>query len=483
MTADVSGLTDGAAYHREMTATDDPVDTWQTPFLQGLMAPVSDERDDVELAVVGDLPAGLHGMFVRNGPNPQFAPMGPYHPFDGDAMLHGVYFEGGEVRYRNRWIESRGLLAERSRGRACYGGMSNYSVPPPEIVDEGGMLKNTGNTHTVRHAGRYFGLLEAGPPTEFDRELSTLGEWDFDGRLQGPMTAHPKIDPVTGEMLFFGYSPIAPYLRYHEVSASGELINSVDLDLPAPVMMHDFVITEHYALFFDSPAVFDLHALLDGREPMSWQPDNGTRVGVMRRGGSADDVRWFEMENCYVVHFLNAWESGETIEIRAPRMADMPGGFEFEEPGDAREPMPWRWVLDLTTGLVTDAQVDDVPGEFPRINDGYAGRRSRYGYDSLARGWDFDFDFHGVRKRDHETATVQQYTYADSAVSGEHAFIPDPDGVAEDDGWLMSFVTDRVTERSELMVLDAGDVEAGPIARVQMEARVPIGFHANWFAD
>jgi carotenoid cleavage dioxygenase len=466
-----------------MTDTTEPTDTWQTPFLQGLLAPVSDERDDLDLKVIGELPAGLEGMFVRNGPNPQFAPIGAYHPFDGDAMLHAVYFEGGAVRYRNRWIESKGLIAERARDRACYGGMSNFQIPESDIVAEGGMLKNTGNTHTVRHAGRYFGLLEAGPPTEFDRDLETIGEYDFDGRLQGPMTAHPKVDTVTGELCFFGYSPVAPYLRYHEVDPAGALVNSIEINIPAPVMMHDFVITEHFAVFFDSPAVFDLKALFSGHEPMSWQPDNGTRVGIVRRGGSSDDVRWFEMDNCYVVHFFNAWESGDTIEIRAPRMADMPGGFEFEQPGDAREPMPWRWVLDLTTGLVTDEQTDDTPGEFPRINEHYTGRQTRYGYNCVARGWDFDFDFNGVTKYDNQTDTSQAYRYADTQVSGEHAFVPDPNGSAEDDGWLMSFVTDRETEQSELMVLDAGDVEAGPVARVQMRARVPIGFHANWFAS
>ena len=143
-----------------MTATD----TWQTPFLQGLMAPVTDERDDRDLQVIGEIPAGVRGMFVRTGPNPQFAPLGAYHPFDGDGMLHAVYFEDGKARYRNRWIESKGLLAERARGHACYGGMSNFQFPPSDVIEEGGMLKNTANTATVRHAGRMFSLLEAAPP-------------------------------------------------------------------------------------------------------------------------------------------------------------------------------------------------------------------------------------------------------------------------------------------------------------------------------
>ncbi len=459
------------------------LDTWQTPFLQGLMAPVTEERDDPDLEVVGKIPANLRGMFVRTGPNQQFAPLGAYHPFDGDGMLHAVYLQEGTARYRNRWIESKGLLAERARGHACYGGMSNFQFPADDVLLEGGLLKNTANTATVRHAGRYFSLLEAGPPTEFDHDLATIGEYTYDGRLQGPMTAHPKVDPVSGEMRFIGYSPMAPYLRYSEVNAAGKLVHSTEIDIPAPVMMHDFVITQNYAIVLDAPAVFDMDRMLEGGDPMNWLPGNGTRFGIIPRGGSNEDVRWFETANCYVVHFFNAWESGNTIEIRAPRMEDMPGGFQFENPGAAREPMPWRWVIDLTTGKVTDEQTDDVAGEFPRVNEQHTGQRTRYAYNCPQRTWDFEFDFHGVVKYDIDTDTSQSHYYSDTEVSGEHVFVPDPDGTAEDDGWLMSFVTDRATEQSELVILDARDIASGPVARVKMVARVPIGFHGNWFAD
>ena len=459
------------------------IDTWDTPFLKGLMAPVADERDDHDLQVVGEIPQALRGMFVRTGPNPQFAPLGAYHPFDGDGMLHAVYLEDGKARYRNRYIESKGLLAERRRGRACFGGMSNFQFPDRDVLAESGVLKNTANTAMVRHSGRYFSLLEAAPPTEFDRELRTVGEHDFGGRLQGPMTAHPKVDPVSGEMLFFGYSPTSPYLRYHEVNAAGDLVHSTDIDIPAPVMIHDFVITEHYAIFIDAPAVFDLHQMLQGGEPMSWQPDRGTRIGVIPRGGSNADIRWFDIENSYVVHFFNAWEQGTTIEVRAPRMPDMPGGFQFVDPGDARAPLPWRWTIDLATGTVSEGPTGDTSSEFPRVDERLTGRPTRFGYACPQRTWDFEFDFEGVYKYDFHTDAVETHLYASTEVCGEHIFAPDPDGTSEDDGWLLSFVTDRATERSELVILDARDVTAAPVARVQMATRVPLGFHAAWFAD
>lgn len=454
------------------------------PDLRGNLMPSAEELTVDRCHVDGTVPTGLRGTFIRNGPNPMFEPLSSYHMFDGDGMLHGVTFGDDGVSYKNRWIRSKGLGAELRNGQAVYSGLSEVMhFPGRELTGDAGPIKNPANTHIIGHAGRLLALWEGGVPTEVTAALDTVGEFDFDGKLVGAMTAHPRLDPSTGELFFFAYSLFEPYLRYHVADASGALIHSVDIDLPAPVMMHDFVVTEHYSIFFDAPAVFDLDRMLQGGDPMTWKPDNGTRIGVIPRGGSGGDVRWFEVDNCYVVHFFNAWESGTTIEIRAPRMPDMPGGFQFDNPGAAREPMPWRWTIDLATGTVTDSQVSDLASEFPRVNDLHAVHPTRYGYACPQRTWDFAFDFEGVIKYDFQTGDTHAHYYRDSQVSGEHAFAPDPAGTAEDDGWLLSFVTDRETEQSELIILDARDVEAEPVARVKMAARVPIGFHANWFAD
>lgn len=462
-----------------MSTTTPPV----SPFLTGLMAPVTDERDDHDLQVIGELPAGLRGMFVRNGPNPQFAPLGTYHPFDGDGMVHAVYLEDGGARYRNRWVESKGLEVERERGHSLYGGMAAFVMPDPDVVERGGLIKNTGNTHTVRHAGNIYALLEACLPTRLSRELETLGEWDFDGKVAGAVTAHPKIDPVSGEMLFFGYQPFPPYLRYHVAGPDGSIVHSADLDLPNPVMIHDFAVTEHYTLFLDSPALFDVHAIASGGPLVRWAPELGTRIGVLPRYGTNDDLRWFDVDDQYVVHFFNAWDHGDTIEIRAPRFSSMPGGFEFDNPVGREAPMPWRWTIDLAAGSIRDEQTDDLGGEFPRVNDDRATRETRFLYNCTARTWEFEFEFDGVVKYDTQTGSATHHVYATSEVSGEHVFAPDPDGTAEDDGWLLSFVTDRATDTTDLVVLDARDLAAGPVARVRVPRRVPIGFHANWFPE
>lgn len=454
-----------------------------SPFLRGLMAPVMDERDDRDLEVVGDLPAGMRGVFTRNGPNPQFAPMGAYHPFDGDGMLHAVYFENGRARYRNRWVESAALLAERKRGRACYGSVSEFRLPDEDVMAEGGFMKNNANTHFVRHAGHYFALMEAGKPTEVTRDLETIGEYDFGGKLTGPMTAHPKFDRKTGEMVFFGYSPLPPFLQYHVADASGALVHSEIIDVPSPVMMHDFVVTDRHSIFFYSPAVFDVEAMMRHEPGIRWEPERGMRIGVLPRRGGNDDVRWFDVPPCYIVHFFNAFEDGNKIEIHAPRFESMPGGLQFDSPEQTEAPYPWRWSIDLESGRVSDEQTDDRPGEFPRINDDRAGLRHRYMYNTMARNWEFGFDFNAVVKYDIESGESQSYTHGDTTVVGEHIFAPNPQATAEDDGWVLTMATDRLTERSELLILDARQLGKGPIARVKMPRRVPIGFHANWMPE
>lgn len=453
------------------------------PFLQGLLEPVSDERDDPDLTVEGELPTQLSGIFTRNGPNPQFTPTNAYHPFDGDGMVHALYFENGSVRYRNRWIESAGLLAERRRGRACYGSVSEFLSTPQDVIEEAGLMKNNANTHFVRHGGHFLALMEAGKPTELTRELQTVGEYDFGGRLEGPMTAHPKIDPVTGEMIFFGYSPMPPYLQYYVADRDGKITHHAVIDIPNPVMMHDFVVTRNYTIFLDSPVIFDVEAMFRGEPGIRWQPELGTRLGILPRKGRGDQIRWFEIDTCSVVHFFNAWDVDGRIEIYAPVFATMPGGLRFDSPEQSEEPFPYHWSIDMTTGTVTGAWMDDRSGEFPRINDNRACQQTRYLYNSLARDWAFEFNFHGVIKYDLETGSAREFIYGANETSGEHAFAHDPQGDAEDAGWLMSIVSDRDTRASYLSILDARDVAAGPVAKVHLPRRVPIGFHANWLAE
>jgi carotenoid cleavage dioxygenase-like enzyme len=456
------------------------------PFLTGNLFPIDREMDAVACPVVGELPQGLVGTFVRNGPNPMFEPVGRYHMFDGDGMLHAVTFGQGAPSYRNRWIRSRALEAEMHHGRALYHGLGELmEFPDPDLVGDAGPIKNPANTHNVRHAGRYLALWEGGPPTEVTADLDTVGEWDFAGRLRGGMTAHPRLDPRTGEMFFFAYSPLPPFLRYHVVDATGVLVHSIEIDVPAPVMMHDFVITEHHAVFLDSPIVFNM--AFDGGPMVSWKPENGTRLGVLPRHGDAHEIRWFEVEAGHVQHFWNAWVEGDHIELSGSRLAHPEFGMDTggdldHSSSDATAGRPTRYRIDLAAGTAEWEQFDDIGGDFCRFNDEFDGVRNRYDYMSAFAGSeDAIGDFDAIVKYDSVTGARTMWRAGEHGHVGEAVFAPDPSGAEEDDGWLVCAVFDAADDRSEVCVLDARDVAAGPVARVQIPQRMPFGFHANWF--
>ncbi len=458
-----------------ISATDDP-------FLSGGYTPVDTERDDLALPVIGKLPDGLAGMLLRNGPNPMFAPKGRYHIFDGDGMLHGLTLDGaGGASYRNRWVRTEGLAAEMRRGAAIYGGMANGDFPTAEETAGGPSMKNVANTNVVCHAGRILCLWEAGSPTEVTEELETVGLHDFDGAFTSAFTAHPKIDPVTGEMLAFGYSAVPPYLRYVAINASGKVTTTIDLDLPAPVMMHDFAVTDQHVVFLDAPAVFDFASFARGGPMLTWKPENGTRIGVFKRGGDGRDVVWIDTDPCYAFHFLNASTSpdGRVVTLDACRLARMDIGLETD--GGTADADAWlhRFTVDLHARSARYEQIAELPGDFPRVPAAMEGRAHRYGYyATFSNGRPDGGMFDSVTKVDFTTGAAQTHGYGADRIGGEAVFAPDPAGRDEDDGWLLNFVTDRTTLATDFVVLDAASMEE--VARVQLSQRVPFGFHGNW---
>lgn len=459
----------------------DPFPAVGSPWLRGAYAPVFDERDDAELRVTGSLPAGLRGSFVRNGPNQRFEPIARYHLFDGDGMVHGVTFDGeGGARYANRWVRSPGFEAEGQAGRALFGGLSELKLPPDDVFASVGPIKNTANTHVVRHAGHVLALMEGCPPIELGADLSTMGTYDFGGALVGSMTAHPKVDPVTGELVFFGYSPVAPYLRVHTADADGTLTWSTEVALPGPVMMHDFVVTETMVVLFDLPAVFDVHALLRGEPGIYWDPDRGTRVGLLERGAPGSTTRWIEADPFWVFHFLNAHDDGDAVVVTGCRSSRLNTSFEEGGLDEVVRPSLHRWRIDPVAGKVLDEPLDDRPTDFPRVADAVAGLDHRYGYTCRSSDWGTEVAiFDGVIKHDLVTGTSTDVGYGRRVVAGEAVPVADPDDPSEDGGWIVNFVHDLDDDESTVVVLHAATLDE--VARVHLPRRVPFGFHGSFF--
>jgi carotenoid cleavage dioxygenase-like enzyme len=453
------------------------------PFLQGNFAPWRMEGDAPDLEVIGALPRELAGTYFRNGPNPAFEPIGRYHWFDGDGMIHAIRIADGRAHYRNRWVASEGLQEERAAGHALYPGLLELGRM------EAPRFKVTANTNTVFHANRLLGLVESSLPTELDAHtLETRGLYDFGGKLAGAMTAHPKLDPVTGEMLFFGYSPFPPYLQYYVVDRDGAIVHAEPIDLAWPSMIHDFAVTERHAIFLLCPIVFDFEAAMKGGSPFAWQPERGTRIGVMPRRGTSADVRWFETDPCYVFHPMNAYDDGDRVVLDVHRYEQL----LFMNPEASRDPS-WRdsqiarlhrFAMDLAGGSITSTPLDDHEGEFPRVDERLVGRKHRFGYFATTGPEGNPSllpEFTAVAKIDLERGgKVEVRAHGAGNGCGEPVFVPRRADAAEDDGWVLYLAYDRERNASELLVVESRDFAGEPVARVRLAHRVPYGFHGNW---
>lgn len=456
--------------------------TAANPYLGGNFAPVQSEMTVDNLPVIGELPPGLSGMFVRNGPNPQFPPLGHYHWFDGDGMLHGVRISNGKASYCNRYIRTKGFQLEHDAGRPIWTGL----LEPPQLDSPDGPYKNTANTALVRHSDRLMALWEGGEPHEIALpSLKTVGPYTYNGKLTSAFTAHPKVDSVTGEMMFFGYSPAQPpYLEYSVVSAQGELLRTIPIDLPVGVMMHDFAITEHYTLFMNLPLTFRPERLERGEPAFKFEPESPSRFGILPRHGDNNDIRWFEAPACYVFHTLNAYEAGDEVILLACRTDGTTVLGTPTEPQNSQSDIPrlHRWRFNLKTGEVKEAMLDDVASEFPTINDQYWGRQMQYGYTARMAAGPMPL-FDGLIKYNFTSGSFQTHEFRLGCYGGEAIFVPQPTAITEDDGWLLTFVYDTAAETSELVVVNAQDMAAEPIARIPMPQRVPYGFHGTWVAE
>jgi carotenoid cleavage dioxygenase-like enzyme len=451
------------------------------------LAPIPMECDAAFLPVRGELPRDLNGTLYRNGANPQFASP-KAHWFFGDGMLHAFRLDKGRASYRNRWIRTPKWLAEHRAGRALYGEF-NLKLPdaPASAPDDGGVA----NTNIVYHAGKLLALEEAHLPTEIERDtLATRGYHDYGGALKGPFTAHPKIDPVTGEMLFFGYNadrPLGRGMIWGAIDAAGRVTRHERFKAPYAAMVHDFIVTANYVLFPILPLTGSLWRAMRRRPPYAWDPGKGAFVGVMRRSGGVRDIRWFRTEACFVFHVMNAWEEdGDCITAyvmqseQAPLWPQPDGRRTDPEQSRARL---CRWTFDLAgnTTSFKRAYLDDISGEFPRIDERRAGLRSRHGWYACASPeMPLLGQLSGLVHVDGDGNRVARYLLPQGDTIGEPVFVPRAADADEADGWLLAVVWRGCENRSDLAVFEATDIAKGPVALVQLGHRVPDGFHGNW---
>jgi len=430
----------------------------KAPFwLRDNFAPTFEERTESDLKVIGQIPESLQGTLLRNGANPQSGESA--HWFLGNGMLHGVRIEAGQAKwYRNRYVKT-----------------PLYLKPDGDVMDGlGDMTMSAANTNVIQHAGKIMALEEGHWPFVVSNELETVGPNNYGGKLEGAMTAHPKICPETGELLAFSYGMTPPYLTYLRASASGELLQTEQIEVPGATMIHDFNVTRNFVIFMDLPAVWNFEGMATTGLPILWDESYGARLGVMPRNGGNADVVWYEIDPCYVFHPLNAYENGDKIVIDVCRMDDT------MKPGSSAPPMLYRWTIDQASGRVTETQLDDRVVDFPRVADAVVGLKHQFGYCAAFAGSAPYGE--GLIKYDLEAGT-SEYRHLDGGQASEAVFVKDPTASGEDGGFLLSYVYQPEIDQSEVLILNAQDMLGEPVARIQIPARVPAGFHGNWIGD
>jgi carotenoid cleavage dioxygenase len=435
--------------------------TEKKPFWEkGNLAPVFEEVTAFDLPVEGAIPPELNGLYARNGANPREGHAG--HWFIGDGMIHGVSLNNGKAEwYRNRWVRTPRF---------------NGAPRKPGIPD---IRSSTANTNVLAHAGKIMALVENALPMMMTRELDTVGFHDYDGKLDTPFTAHPKICPATGELHFFGYGFVPPFLTYHVVDSAGTLLRSLPIPVKAATMVHDFAMTSGHVIFMDLPVVFDMPAAQRGTMPFAWSETYGARLGILKRGAGIESLRWVEIDPCYVFHVANAFEEADgTIVVDVAWYSELWRGGPSATTFDKAHLKRWRIPPGATKAQ--EQALDERSIEFPRVNDSRAGLRHDIVYAvDAGKGSLASDEASSLRKYNLRSGNSTEHVFR-NGVSSEFVHVPGEGGAGEDDGWLIGFVYDRARDASDLMILDAQKIESKPVARIQLPARVPQGFHGNW---
>jgi carotenoid cleavage dioxygenase len=474
----------------------------QTPAFTGFNTPSRIEADIADLQHEGTIPSELDGAFYRVQPDPQFPPrMGDDIAFNGDGMITRFHFHDGQCDFRQRWAQTDKWKLENAAGKALFGAYRNPLTDDDSVK---GQIRSTANTNAWLFGGKLWALKEDSPALVMDpATMETIGFEKFGGKMTGEtFTAHPKLDPDSGNMVAIGYAAsglCTDDVTYYEVSPDGELVREVWFKVPYYCMMHDFAITPDYLVLHIVPSTGSWERLEAGKPHFGFDTSRPVYLGVIPRRADVtqDDIRWFKRDNCFASHVLNAWQDGSKIHFLTPEAKNNMFPF-FPDINDTPfNPMEAAsrltdWTVDMASNsdeFDSVTTLTETVAEFPRIDDRFTGKKSRY-------GWMLEMDMRRPVEtearsaggmlmnclflKDLETGAEQHWWAGPSSTLQEPCFIPRSKHAPEGDGWIVQVCNRLDEKRSDLLLFDSLEIEKGPIARIQVPIRLRFGFHGNF---
>lgn len=471
-----AAATAASPYFSKVVIAADEIDSpylFERPF-----APTSKEVRPTKVSVLeGKIPKDLAGTYFRNGPNQVFLPKDPYHWFDGDGMVHAVSFKQGSAKYYNKLVRTKKLEKETAANKSLYSG---FKAKPAEqnLIDYSMGLPiypDTSNTCLVSYGGQLFSLrAPLGEMYEIDQEtLDTNKVFNFDGRLKKYIAAHSKIDPHTGEFVFFGFDLLPrkngeAYVYNGVVSKDGDSFKEYSFKIDGSKNMHDFAITKNYSIVLDQP-------LLVTSKGLEYQADRKSRFGFIKK--SSGKAIWIESDADYIIHTANAYEENNKIILRACEVTNLENPRSF---GNFRlETKYTEWVFCLEQKqLLSKKILMDKSVDFPTINNEASTKRNRYTYLGGIQNESSLYEIDSLIKYCHQTKTQISFCFEKNIKGNEFSFVSKQNAVKEDDGYLIGFTQNIKLQSSELYIINAKALDL--CARLYIPNTVPAGFHGTW---
>ena len=458
------------------------------------------------LEVEGEIPAEIDGAFFRAVPDNAHAPMFEDDiALNADGMIARFEIGQGTVDFDIRYVETDRYKAEKAARRALFGRYRNPFTDDPAVA---GVDRTVANTTPVWHAGRLFMTKEDGLGHEINpHTLATVGKWTYNGALKSEtFTAHPRIDDNTGELFFFGYEAgglCTDDVAYCIADKNGNLVSEQWFKQPYCSSIHDFVITEKYAIFPIFPTLADLDRLKSGGAHWAHNQQLESWLAIMPRYGKVEDMKWIKGPvGVSVFHEVNAFDDGDLVHIdlcltntNAFQFMREAGGIDIAQQ-DLQGALT-RWTVDLSK---SDPQIEErplgPPGDLPRIADKDQGRPYTHAwYLSMnpqggppMPGGPVGANFNCLMRIEPGNGHLEAMGVPPGAAISEPVHVPS--ATPGHDGWLLSVIDVPANPdpsaqipgdyRSELWVIDAGNIQAGPVARVKTGLPLRSQVHGTW---